>query len=207
MKPRHNDSEKDIESAAEEARALSNMEIVALAIYLLGGETHYVHSEDIAMKANELAPGRFAWAKYPAQVNIHTIMTHLWDAKSDRRGSLLMGSEKEGWMLTENGLELARRRINALKGVKGARPKLTAGEQQWRRGERVRLLDSDAYRKAAAEGGGAVTREQAEAFFRLNDYVVGEARDSKIVRILNAFGNDEDLGLAVKILAEKVRST
>jgi hypothetical protein len=80
----------------EPVRALSNIEIVALAAYLLGGESRYVDTEDIAVKANELAPGRFTWVKYPEQINIHAIKTHLWDAKSDRRGSLLLGSEKDG---------------------------------------------------------------------------------------------------------------
>ena len=182
------------------------MEIVALAVYLLGGGTRYVHTEDVAVKANELTPGRFTWAKYPDQINIHTIMTHLWDAKSSRKGSILIGSEKEGWMLTEHGMELARSRVTALKGVKTARRKLTAGEQQWMRSERVRILNNETFRKAAAGGAAAVTREEAEAFFRLNDYVIGEARERKITRVLNTFGDDVELGAAVKTLAEKVRS-
>ena len=39
-------------------------------MYLLGGETRRVDTEDIAVKANELAPGRFAWKKYPDQINL-----------------------------------------------------------------------------------------------------------------------------------------
>jgi len=181
------------------------MEIVALAVYFLGGESHYVHTEDVAVKANEITPGRFTWAKYPNQINIHTIMTHLWDAKSSRKGGLLIGSEKEGWMLTENGLELARGRVNALKGLKSASKKLTAGDQQWKRGERIRLLNTDAFRKAATEGAETVTCEEAEAFFRLNDYVIGDARERKITRIVNVFGDDPDLGPVVNMLAGKVR--
>lgn len=189
----------------DKERNLSNIEIVALAVYSLGGESRYIDTEDVAMRANALAPGRFTWAKYRDQVNIHTIMTHLWDAKSDRKGGLLIGSEKEGWMLTERGMALVRNRADALKGVKSAGPKLTAGEKQWKRGERARLLRSAAYRKHNSSGAGAVTREEAEAFFRLNDYVVGDARERKLIRILNAFGDDETLGPVVKILAEKVR--
>jgi hypothetical protein len=180
------------------------MEIVALAVYLQGGESRYVHTEDVAVKANELAPGRFTWAKYPDQINIHTIMTHLWDAKSNRRGCILIGSEKEGWMLSEHGMELARSRLTSLTGVKAARRKFTTGEKQWMRAERVRLLHSEAFRKAAA--GVAVTREEVDAFFRLNDYVGGEARERKITRVLNTFGDDAELGAAVKALAEKARN-
>ena len=193
------------EPSEEGVRALSNIEIVALAVYALGGDSRFVDTEDIAMKANELTPGRFIWAKYPEQVNIHTIMTHLWDAKSGRKGSLLVGSEKEGWMLTVGGLALARSRAGALKGMKAARPKLTAGERQWMRGERVRMLNSDAFRKAVAEGVDSVLLEEAETFFRLNNYVVGEARERKLIRVVNAFGDDEKLGPTVKALADKVR--
>jgi len=39
----------------------ANREIVTLAVYLLGGDAHWVDTEDIAKKANELAPGRFTW--------------------------------------------------------------------------------------------------------------------------------------------------
>jgi hypothetical protein len=186
-------------------RALSNNEIVTLAVYLLGGDARYVDTEDVAVKANELAPGRFTWVKYHDQINIHTIKTHLWDAKSERKGALLLGSEKEGWMLAASGLELARGRVGALKGMKVARKKLSPAERQWRRGERVRMLHSDAFRKFTAEGSSSVTEEEADAFFRLNGYVVGEARERKITRVLNTFGDDEQLGPAVTALAARVR--
>ena len=202
---RKNNAEKRA-VAPGDPRALSNLEVVALAVYMLGGESHYVHSEDVAVKANELTPGRFTWAKYPDQINIHTILTYLWDAKSSRKGSILIGSEKEGWMLSESGLELVRSRKDALEGVKKAPRKLTAGEQQWKRGEQTRMRNTEAFRKATEEGTEAVTREEAEAFFRLNDYVVGEMRERKITRAVNVFGEDPAFGPIVKILAAKVRS-
>jgi hypothetical protein len=51
----------------------------------------------------------------------------------------------------------------------------------------------------------AVTLQEAEAFFRLDDYVTGEAREQKIIRVLNAFGDDPELGQAAQDLARKVR--
>ena len=48
----------------------SNFQIVTVAVYLLGGEARYIDTEDVAMKANELAPGRFSWIKYRDQINI-----------------------------------------------------------------------------------------------------------------------------------------
>jgi hypothetical protein len=187
-------------------RALSNMEIVTLAVFLLGGDSHYVDTEDIAVKANELAPGKFTWVKYKEQINIHVVKTHLWDAKSERKGNLLLGSEKEGWMLSASGLVLARRRLDALKHLKAAKRKLSAPEKRWMRTERIRMVESEAYGKIAAGNIDRVTPEEAEAFFRLNGYIVGKARDRKILRVMNIFGDDPELGPAVRALAEKIRS-
>jgi len=45
------------------AKALSNHEIVTLAVYLPGGDSKRIDTEDVAVKSNELAPGRFTWRK------------------------------------------------------------------------------------------------------------------------------------------------
>src|SRR6266581_8340933 len=91
------------------AVSLANHEIVTLAVYLLGGDTQRVDTEDIAIKANELAPGRFTWRKYPNQINIDTVRKRLWDARKDEKGGLVIGNEKDGWQLTENGVKFAKR--------------------------------------------------------------------------------------------------
>lgn len=49
------------------SKTLSNNEIVTLAVFLLGGDSHCVDTEDVAVKVNEIAPGRFTWRKYPDQ--------------------------------------------------------------------------------------------------------------------------------------------
>ena len=182
-------------------KALSSIEILTVAVLLLGGESRYVDTEDIAVKANEIAPGKFSWVKYRDQINIHTIKTHLWDAKSERKGSLLLGSEKDGWMLTKSGLDLARQRVGSLKGIKIQKKKLSEPEKQWMRTERLRLIGSAAFKKFSDGQNQQITREEAESFFRLNNYVVGKARERKIVRVLNLFGEDAELGDAVKTLA------
>jgi hypothetical protein len=189
-----------------ESRTLSNKEIVTLAVFVLGGDSHYVDTEDIAVKANELSPGKFTWVKYKDQINIHVIKTHLWDAKSERKGSLLIGSEKEGWMLSASGLALARRRLDALKHVKSMKRKMSVSEKQWMRTERVRMVKSEAYEKITTGNVDSVTVEEAEAFFRLNAYIVGKVRDRKILRVMNLFGDDPELGSAVHTLADKVRT-
>ena len=97
------------------SKSLSNYEIVTLAAYLLGGGSLTVDIEDIAIKANEIAPGRFAWRKYPNQINIDHVGSALREAKKPKNGSLLLGSSKEGWLLTEQGLAFAEDRAQDLK--------------------------------------------------------------------------------------------
>ena len=68
------------------------------------------------------------------------------------------------------------------------------------------MLKSEAYRKFNALGVGAVNREEAEGFFRLNSYVVGDARKRIISRLRNTFGDDADLGRAVTQLAKTLEA-
>jgi hypothetical protein len=109
-------------------------------------------------------------------------------------------------MLSATGLELARRRVEALKDLKDTRKRPTAAEQRLRSDERARMLTSDAFHKLKTTGVDSVTTEEAESFFRLNAYVVGQARERKITRILNMFGDDIELGPVVQALIAKVRN-
>src|ERR671916_3010903 len=90
-------------------RELSNMEVVVLAVYVLGGDQTPVDTEDAAMKANELAPGRFTWRKYPGQVSLEHVRVFLSDAKKPKYGSLLAGDGTKGWRLTPTGAAWASR--------------------------------------------------------------------------------------------------
>ena len=67
-------------------KALSNHEIVTLAVFLLGGDSKRIDMEDVAVKTNELAPGRFTWRKYRDQINIKNISTFLYDARKPKNG-------------------------------------------------------------------------------------------------------------------------
>lgn len=187
------------------SRDLANHEIVTLAVFLLGGESQYVDTEDIAMKASELAPGRFTWRKYREQVNIDTVRKRLWDAKKPERGALLVGSEKQGWSLTAIGLTFAKEQAGQIQGRDLSRERASLREKQWHRTERERLISSAAFQTFEQAGIGAVHKREAETFFRLDSYVVGTLRERKILRILNSFADDPELGDAVKKLAALVR--
>lgn len=184
------------------SREISNHQIVVIAAYLVGGDAQRVDTEDIAVKANEIAPLRFTWRKYPEQINIETVRKRLWDACKPEKGGYILGSEKDGWLLTEAGVRFSRQ--NA-KSIGGASKRLSLRERNWLRMERERLLSSDAFLKHQHSGGEDVTERDAEGFFRIDNYVKGEARESKLLRILNAFQDDAELGPVVRKFAAIVR--
>lgn len=118
-------------ATAKTQKGLSNHEIVTLAVYLLGGDTRYVDTEDAAVKANELAPGRFTWRKYRDQINIDTVRKRLWDAATAEKGAYLAGSEKKGWMLTSAGLKFATKNIASLDSADLSKERLGLKDKQW----------------------------------------------------------------------------
>ena len=66
--------------------------------YLAGAAQKATDTEDIAYKANEIAPGRFTWRKYKDQINLALIYKHLWDLTKADKGDYITGTEKEGWL-------------------------------------------------------------------------------------------------------------
>ena len=54
-------------------KSFASHELVALAIFLCGGDANAVDLEDVAMEVNKLAPGRFTWRKYSDQINIKNV--------------------------------------------------------------------------------------------------------------------------------------
>jgi len=186
-------------------KLFSNIEIVTLAAYLLGGASSYIDTEDVAMKVNQLAPGRFTWLKYRDQINIEKVRTSLSDAKKVKNGTYILGTHIKGWLLSENGLEFSKHRVEDLEGADISREPMSKSERLWKNREKKRMLSSYTYEVLKINGIDLVTPQEAEAFFSINDYVVGKARERKLIRILNTFGDDTDLGWAIKALAGKVR--
>lgn len=89
----------------------SNMEVVVYALALLGGVTKKVSTEDIAIKAFEIAPDRFSWilAKHSEYPDKLVAKTALEDAAKKRNGNYVIGryardTSKDGWTLTPDGI-------------------------------------------------------------------------------------------------------
>jgi len=171
----------------------SHSDLVVLAVYLCGGAGHAVDTEDAAVKAHQLAPSRFAWRKYPDQINLELVRVSLSDAKKPDKGSLLAGSGKTGWTLTPEGLRWARNAEETLLHVDLSRSR-EAGrggsidEQRWRR-ERDRILSTRAWASWSAGASEIAPRDAAEVY-RIDSYAVGRMRSLKITRLKNLFAAD-----------------
>jgi hypothetical protein len=185
--------------------SLSNQEIVVVAAFLAGAQSASADTEDIAVKANDLAPGRFTWRKYQEQINIDTVRKRLWDATKVEKGAYLIGSERTGWRLTKAGFDFARK--HTIEGIL-AQPRKTRASQVERSAqtrELKRMMAEDVFRRVQREGASAATKSEAERFFRIDDYVTGKARTAKVERFrIIAAGKNELLNV-IDILASLVK--
>ncbi len=186
-------------------KALANREIVVLATWLAGGQGSYADTEDIAVKANEIAPGRFRWRKYKDQINIDTVRKRLWDASKPDQGGYLVGSERDGWLLTRAGVAFCKKNHGAIASKAEHKKRFSQREHSFFDRERIRMLAEPAYRKLVAGRSKDISAMEAEQFFRLDDYVVGKARRTKLQRSITAFAQDPMLADAVKRIATLVR--
>lgn len=185
-------------------KSFANHEIVTFAVYVLGGESKEIDTEDIAFKVNQLAPGRFTWRKYKDQINIKNVGAFLCDARKIKNGAYLLGSEKKGWLLTERGVAFAKQYLREMKDSNLARRPLSQEERRWNNREKIRMLAHPIMSKIKSQGLDMVTTQEAESFFRVDDYVTGTAREKKIARILNTFRDDPEIGQVVITLSRKV---
>jgi len=96
--------------ASEES--LKNPDVIVYTLALLGGAQRTVHTEELAVKAYELAPSQFSWTlpayrerDWPDKEVARLALT---DARKEENGALVEGAAareiaKDGWRLTPNG--------------------------------------------------------------------------------------------------------
>lgn len=185
-------------------RAYSHSEIATLAVFLLGGDQRAVDTEDVAIKAHELAPGRFSWKKYPDQINLELIRVYLSDAKKPDKGTMLSGSGRTGWRLTQTGLKWAQEAVNDAHHTDFSKDRSqtrggSVDEQRWRR-ERARIVGSKAWNMWTA-GEQAIPASDARLIFRIDSYAIGSLRETKITRLLSMFSDDPEVAPFLKHIA------
>lgn len=188
-------------------KKLANHEIVVVAAFLAGAESVSVDTEDIAIKANELAPGRFSWRKYKEQINIDTVRKRLWDATKAEKGGYLIGSERTGWRLTKAGFDFANQCTSTGLFLQDKKNRTSQVERASQTREIRRMLEEEAFLKINSDNVASVTKADAERFFRLDDYVTGRAREAKIERFRIIAADNADLVKAINILRRLVKES
>jgi len=175
--------------------SVSQSEIVTFAVYLLGGDQKFIDTEDVAVKAHEIAPGRFVWRKYPDQINLELVRVYLSDAKKPDKGEHLSGSGRKGWSLTSKGRQWIEANLNLLERD------LSLGDGISRAGsvdavrldrESKRLQATDAWRLWNVDNK-TVTAAQAKQVFRIDSYTKPNMLSLKIDRLLNLFSDNKEI--------------
>jgi hypothetical protein len=115
----------------ESAVGRPNRELVVYGLYLLGGATRRIHTEDVAVKCHELFPDSFSWTKYTQYPDKDIVRVALTDARKSQYGAMVDGragqkrqgsgrafgaSAEDGWMLTEAGLQWVLEHQSSLSG-------------------------------------------------------------------------------------------
>lgn len=113
----------------------------------------------------------------------------------------MVGSERDGWRLTEAGVEFAEREAKKLDVLASRRP-MTLREKQWKSREKERMLSSDAYAALLKGDTSGFTVADAERFFRIDEHVGDEQRRARVERALVFFSDDDQLGELVVAMAE-----
>lgn len=186
---------------------LSNIEYVALAAYLLSAFEKPVDTEDIAIKAHEMAPERFCWKKYPAQINLSAVSKRLYDARTEKHGTLVEGSDKVGWIVTQKGVIWAQKisaEINSSVLITNKRVRssgIVAGIQT---SERKRISSTKAYVLYSAGKLADISLRDAEHVYRFDDYVDARTRVVKINKAFDIFSNDPDMIKFLKLIQKIV---
>ena len=172
------------------SQGLTHIDILVLALFSLGGDGKSIDTEDIAVRAAELAPGRFSWRSYPEQISLESVRRNLGHAGKAENGSVIAGSAKLGWHLTPSGLRWAQEHRSLLQdGFE------TAAHQDKERSRRrnlavARIVDLPAWRKYAS--GEGVNAREARAVFRLSEYTTRERRELMIDRQLALVAGDDE---------------
>ena len=185
-------------------KSFSNMDVAAFAAYLLGGENRYVSTEEIAVAASRLDPGRFTWQNYPEQIDLNKVQRCLSAADRGGCGNLLAGSAKTGWMLTGKGVEFSREHAGALPDAATLFSPMSEEGRRFRPWQRRRIQAHPAFKKVVSGLSDLVTTQEAERFFILGGETGKAAKKQKVDSLMRSFGHDPVIGPVIGILAGKV---
>ncbi len=178
-------------------------QLVTIAVALLDGDTVYVDREDIALKVNNIAPGRFNWRKYPEHIDIVAVNFALQDAKKTQYGELVVGNNTKGWMLSPAGLKWIKTvDLGAIHNdlpVKHRKASIFANQEL----ERNRLFNTKAYNLFVEGKSKEIDVQDFYEFARVNEYFQIKTRQRRYAIIANAVSDDGTLSKLWDLLQTK----
>lgn len=143
-------------------------------------------TEDIAILADELAPGRFRWRKFKEHIDLGLVRNGLQDA---RKKGLTTGGARHGWILTEEGVTESRVLLPRVSD-RLTRERLAVEQRKWETRERTRLLAEPSFRLALESGVDVLTKRDVLRLFRLDEYASSERIMERTRRFLGTFVDD-----------------
>lgn len=176
---------------ADQSADLTNVAVVTIALGRLGGARDWIDIEDVAVEAYEIAPLKFAWKKYPEQIDISTVRYALKNGVS-RSPALIIGGIRTGYMLTSEGLELVRELESADIGAGTATARKGSMEADLQE-ERARLRKTSAFAKFSSRTSESLSERDFNEFARVNDYFPKNLRQKRFLKIDNAVSGDAEL--------------
>ena len=181
----------------------SKPELVTIAVALLDGDTAHVDCEDIALKVNDIAPGRFNWRKYPEHIDLSVVSYALQDAKKTRYGGLVVGNNPKGWMLSPAGLRWIKTvdldAVHDEVATKHRKASISANQEL----ERNRLLNTKAYNLFVEGKSKEISVHDFYEFARVNEYFQIKTRQRRYALIANAVSDDNTLSQLWDLLQTK----
>jgi hypothetical protein len=155
--------------------------------------------EDAAIEAFNLAPRKFSWIKYEDQIDLRIVQYAIRDAcKTDVK--YLRGTSKHGYMLTQVGLNWAKR-FDEKKQLSTTSRKMSPSDLIFK--ERIRLENTRAYKKFIIGEKEKITVMDFREFTRVNDYFPKHIREQRYEKIENTIKDDKDLLETWKFLKAK----
>ena len=171
----------------------TKVQLVTIAVALLNGDVTYVDREEVAIKVNHIAPGRFTWRRYPERIDLDAVSNALRSAKKVQNGGLIVGNNTIGWMLSPTGLKWIKTidldDIHEKLSDK-VKPVLISTNQEI---ERKRLCNTRAYKLFISGKSESIVLQDFYEFARVNEYFQTKARQRRYAIIANTVIEDNTL--------------
>lgn len=161
----------------------TNSDIAVIALYQLGGALRHMHQEDVALKAAQLSPKAFSWKKYPEQINLETVRLALKN-ELDAKGKRILGSIRDGWMLTPEGLSWC---------LADSNEKIYQSPVDQIRKEVARVKRTEAFTKIEANRLTELSEYDFKTLLRIDEYFSPRNRIERVAALANAAVIDKEL--------------